>query len=316
MGYHPRIETIDLASFTTIRCRNSRLWFVNNRKLERQILAYIAKYITKHNVLLYALAIEGNHIQMLADYPDLNRADFMRDLNSVIARLVNRYCEDFEGGGLWERRYSKELVPHHKDDLEDRFFYTVLQPIQDGLVQKLSEYHEYNCFHDAVWGIKRVFKLINWTKYNRARRYNPRVPIKNFEESHTLNYTRLPGFENLTQRQYALIMSKRLEERRVVIVKKRLDSGKGFAGLDALKQTIPGSKPRSTKKSDRYSYRPRVLSVCPLRRAECLEFYFDCYYKFKKASEKLRKGIIDVIFPPGMYKPPFRPPPDLVGVTA
>jgi len=311
MGYHPRIETKDLISFVTTRCRNSRLWFVNNNKLERQVLAYIAKYAHAYGVLIYALAIEGDHIHMLLDFPLENRAAFMRDLNSVVARLVQRYCDDFEGGNLWGRRYSQEFIPRHKVDIEDKFFYTALQPVQDGLVQKLSEYKEYKFFHDAAWGIKREFSLINWAKYNRARRGNANISIKNFEETYTLSYTRIPGYEHLTQRQYALMLSKRLEERRVKIVAQRLAEGKGFAGSELLKQTVPGAMPKSTKKSKRYSYRPRVLSLCPLRRAECLEFYFDCYYKFKIASEKLRKGILDVVFPPGMYKPPFRPPPVL-----
>jgi len=55
--------------FSTIRCRNSRLWFVNNPKLEERILAYTAKYLEVHSVELYAFAIEGSHTHDLAGYP-------------------------------------------------------------------------------------------------------------------------------------------------------------------------------------------------------------------------------------------------------
>jgi hypothetical protein len=68
MSYHPRIESKDYTSFTTSRCRNSELWFVNNRQLESRILAYLAKYARIYEVIVYGSAIGGNHIQITADF--------------------------------------------------------------------------------------------------------------------------------------------------------------------------------------------------------------------------------------------------------
>ena len=311
MGYHPRIGSPDYASFNTIRCKNSRLWFANNPKLEKKILSYVAKYNEKYKVTLYAIAIEGSHTQDLADFPYQNRSDYMRDRNSVTAKLVQNYNPTHEGGGVFSRRYSAELVPQHQEDIEDRFFYTVLQPVQDGLAIKISDYPFYNCFHDAAWGIRREFKVVDWTKYNKAKRSNPKAKIKQFETKYYLKFARIPGYDHLTQRQYALMLTKKLEERRQVIVAERLAKGLGFLGPELLKQVIPGSKPKNTKTSDRYSFRPRVLSVCKYRRAEAKEFYFDCYYKFQIASDRYRKGFLDTEFPEGMYKPSCRPPPHL-----
>ena len=309
MGYHPRIESNELSFFSTIRCRNSRLWFINNPKLEERILAYTAKYLEVHSVELYAFAIEGNHTQDLAYYPLLNRSNFMRDRNSCIGKLVPNYCKEHEGGGLWGRRYSTEIVPSYKDDIEERFFYTVLQPVQDGLVERISDYKGYNCFHDAAWGITKKFKVVNWTQFNAAKRSNPKVSIKDFTTIYKLKYKRIPGYEHLSQRQYALMLGKKLEERRQIIVRQRLAEGKGFAGPEVLKHIKPGSKPMSTKTSERYSFRPRVLSICPLRRKEWLDFYFDCYYKYKEASARFRQGLFDTIFPAGMYRPWCDPTP-------
>src|SRR5690606_34824187 len=131
------------------------------------------------------------HTHDLARFPNKNRADFMRDRNSTIGRLVPKYCPDHEGGGTFGRRYSTELVPDNVNDIEDRFFYTVLQPIQDGLVDRLSKYPGYNCFNDAAWGIKRKFKVVDWTKYHKAKKSNPNIPIKKFETTYTLKYTRI-----------------------------------------------------------------------------------------------------------------------------
>ncbi|MGA1192494.1 MAG: transposase, partial [Bdellovibrionota bacterium] len=219
---------------------------MNNPELELAILGYAAKYAERYNVSLYALAIEGNHIHSPALFPEANRSQFMRDFNSSVARAVPRYCAEFRGGGFWARRYSQEFLPEN-EDVEEYFFYTVLQPVQDGLVPKISEYPGYNCFHDAVNGVKRKFKVTNWAAYNSAKRFNSSVSIKEFITEVTLQYERLPGYEDLTQKEYSLLMHRKLEERRVQIVQKRKQQGLGFAGREALLKMPSGATPHRTK---------------------------------------------------------------------
>ncbi len=308
MGYHPRIESREFSSFLTTRTRCSELWFVNNKSLENVILAYGAKYQARYEVELFALAIEGNHLQGAARFPNGNRADFMRDFNSSVARAVPRYVADYSGGRLWGRRYSAEFLPA-PEDIEEYFFYTVLQPVQDGLVERISDYPGYNCFHDAVWGIARTFKIVRWGEYHAAKRHNSRVSSANFTESVTLRYNRLPGYEHLTQKAYAKLMQEKLEARRLKIVAHRRKNGLGFAGQAALRAIKPGSLPHITKTSTRYSHRPRVLSICPKRRARTRAWYFEIYFSYKKASSEFRAGNFEVIFPEGTYPP--RPPPVL-----
>ncbi|MDC0357269.1 hypothetical protein OAO01_00505 [Oligoflexia bacterium] len=303
MGYHPRVETKSITTLQTTRCRNSELWFINNPKLTEEILGNAAKCQKRYGVSLYALAIEGNHIHFPALFHKGRRADFMRDYNSAVARAVARNVTNYPGGSLFARRYSAEFVPGN-ESVEDKFFYTVLQPVQDGLAEKISDYPGYNCFHDAVWGIKRKFKLVNWTAYNEARRWNVVVNMKDFVTEYELEYTRLPGYEDLSQKEYAKLMHKKLEDRRQKIVAKRCEEGLGFAGREVLLRTIPGSIPKHTKTSTRYSHRPRVLCVCAKLRNKFYDWYFTIYAAYKEASQRYRAGEIDVVFPPGTYKPP------------
>ena len=210
---------------------------------------------------------------------------------------------EYPGGRFWGRRYSAELLPAG-DDIEDKFFYTALQVVQDGLVEKLSEYPFYNCFHDAIWGIERKCKVPRWGEYNAAKRYNSKISIKDYTDIVVLKYERLPGYEHLTQKEYAHLMQKKLEERRIAIVKQRKADGLGFAGREALLRTVPGARPKHTKTSTRYSHRPRVLSVCPLRREAVKTWYFGVYAQYKVASLRYRSGDLSVKFPVGTYMPP------------
>lgn len=301
VGYHPRVENPETANFLTTRTLNSRLWFINNPELEYVMLGYAAKYLKRYGAKLYALAFEGNHVQAPALFPNANRSSFMRDLNSSIARAVPRFTSH-PGGRLFARRYSNEFLPGDPD-IEEYFFYTVLQPVQDGLVEKISEYPGYNCFHDAVWGRKKKFKVVRWQDFNAARRWNPQARIKDFTDIVYLEYQRLPGYEHLSQKEYAHLMMNKLEERRLIIVKERLAKGLGFVGREKLLQTIPGSLPRNTKTSTATDHRPRVLSICSVRRKECKAWYFDIYFKYKECSRKYREGDLSVIFPRGTYPP-------------
>ena len=281
MSYHPRIERTDVAVFLTTRTRASELWFINNPELEHAVLGYLAKYSKRYSVALYGFAIEGNHNQCPARFPHGRMSDFMRDLNSSTARAVIRLT-DHPGGTVFGRRFSSEVLPAD-EDLENWFFYTVLQPVQDGLTMTIGEYPGYNCFHDAVWGIEREFKVVNWTSFHAEQRYNPAARIKDHTETFVLKYERLPGYEHLTQKEYAHLMLQKLEERRQEIVRKRLAAGLGFMGREKLLKMTPGTRPWKTKTSTRTSHRPRVLSVCPVRRESEKDKYFQTYFEYKAA---------------------------------
>ena len=226
----------------------------------------------------------------------------MRDWNSAIARAVPRLTPEYAGGRFWGRRYSSEFLPG-MEDVEEYFFYTVLQPVKDGLVEKISEYPGYNCFHDAIWGIERRFKVVRWAEYNEAKRYSKDVKLSDYIEHVTLKYERLPGYENLSQKEYALLMMRRLEERRLRIVRERYAQGLGFKGRGRILKTNRGSNPVASKISNRNSHRPRILAICPQRRYQWKEWYFNIYFAYKEASTRYRAGHWEVEFPPGTYRP-------------
>ena len=304
MGYHPRIETSEISSHITSKTREAKLWFINNKPLEAAILGYIAKHSLKHQVHLYAFGIEGNHIHQAARFPKANRASYTRDTNSLIAKAVDRHCDGFSGGRLWHRRYSAEYMSH-QEDIEKYFFYIALQPVNDGLVDRISDYPGYNFFNDAVSGIKRKFKVFNQTRYSDAVRYGSAVNIKDFYDEYELVYQRLPGYEHLSQSEYKRLMHEKLEHYRQEVLIERAEKNKNKSlGKQKLKQITAGSSPRRTKSIGRFGHRPRVLATCHQRRHVMKGWYFQIYFEYKEASAKYREGDHSVEFPPGTYKPP------------
>lgn len=308
MSYLPRIETDQYCSFITTRCRNSELWFVNNPDLEKKIIDKMTKYSNIYNITLYAFGIEGSHIHQIIHTPEKNRSSYMRDQNSIIAKLVPKFCPNYSGGKLWERRYSSQMLAMHGDDVEKYFFYTVLQPVKDGLVRSIAEYKGYNCFLDAIHGHRRSYTEFDFIGYEKAKKSGAKVKKSDYQKTYHLEYKRLPGYENLTQKQYIKLMIKKLHEKQDQIVKDREKEGLGFLGQAAMAKIVPGTPAINPKKSERYSLRPVSLSSCMSVKDMIDNFIFDSISKHRVASVKYRAGDFNVEFPSGMYRPYVGPP--------
>ena len=156
------------------------------------------------------------------------------------------------------------------------------------------------------YGAKRGdANTFRWEDYNRAKRRNKNVSIAEFTDYYELKYERLPGYEHLTQKEYARLMNEKLEKRRARIVNARKAAGKGFVGRTALMALKPGKRAKNPKKSQRNSHRPRILSKDPGRRKDGLAWYFDKYRRYKKASKKFRLGEVEVEFSLRHVSPEF-----------
>ncbi len=298
-----RIEHPDFGSFATVRTVNSQLLFVNNPDLEDRVLGRLAQYQEKYEVELYAFVIMGNHYHPLTKFPKCNRAHFFRDLNARTAEAVRKLVPEFKGGPLVERRYSEQALPLD-EDIENQFFYSALQPVSSGLAEKISDYPGYNSFDDAITGRTRKIRQVNWAAYNQAKRKGRRPRICDFYYYVELKYKRLPGYEDLSQKEYRKLMLQKFEQRRQVILEEFAKQGYVFPTPEQLRRTKASAYPKHTKKSERHSKRPLVLSRCAKAKKAYLELYFSIYHAYKEACRRYRAGDFGVEFPPRTYRPP------------
>jgi hypothetical protein len=242
----------------------------------------------------------GNHYHLLAKFPHMNRAQFMRSFNSVIAKLVSEHIPSFKEGRLWARRYSFQAVPRNEDILH-WFQYLTLNPVSSGLCKNTNNYNSYNSYKDSLRDVRRTFKVLDRMQYNDKVRFNSKIRKKDFVKSYTLKYSRLPGFSKLSESEYVSIISNMNQVRRKEMIRERLEKGQGFASKEALRGARVGARPGKTKKSSRNSFRPLVLTLCKETKKAFLESYFILLKEFQDASKKFRKGVVDIVFPPGTY---------------
>ena len=301
MGQEIRIEDALRLSHITTRTIASELWYINNRVLEEQILTYLARYAEQRGVTLYAVALMGNHYHLLAKFRYANRASFMRDLNAIIARLVGWYVREFKRGKLHGKRYAEQKVADDGHALT-KLIYLALQPMNSGLARTHREFEQYNSFSDAARGFERSFKYFDREAYRKARRKDPKVRPEQFRMVYKLKYSKLPGCEHLSQKEYGEKLRRVFEAERQRVIQEREKSGKGFVGRERLRATKVGSRPKNTKKS---SYAVAALANTKQKREEEKTYYFEIRYRYRMASEIYRKDPrAEVRFPAGTYPPP------------
>ncbi len=267
------------------------------------MLGYLAKYCEKYKTKLYAFVFQGNHYHHVSVFPECNRAPFQRDFNSRFAATVKALAPSFPGGALFERRYSSEALPY-PEDIEENFFYSALQPIRAGLVERLEDYPAYNSFYDAIWGKEKTFQVFRKGEFNEFKRFNSELKKEDFIDEFVLSYARLPGYEHLSQKEYATTMEQKFEQRRRKIVEEFKAKGHRFLKRTQLENAIPGSLPKTTKRSQRTSRRPLVLSKRVSTIKMYLNQYFPTYWEYKVASERYLAGEKKILFPSGTYPPP------------
>ena len=289
---------------TTIRTRKSKLWFVNNKTFEEELLGFLAKYQQEYGVILYAFILMGNHYHMLAKFPKGNRHKFKQSFNRIFSNLLKRHAKNYTGGSVWARRYRPQALLEQNDILH-WFFYTVLNPISSGLVKSIEDYLSFNSFSMSLTGEARTYTLIDWRDYKNRKRYNRELKLEDCSKEYQLEFSRLPGHEDKTQDEYKAFLTNECAERTNEKIQARLENKQGFLGKDRLQRIKAGTTPKHTKTSTRETPRPLALSLNSRALAVYLEGYFNTCSSHRQASHLYRKGFLNTKFPTGTFRPPI-----------
>lgn len=301
MGNPLKFEDSDTTFLITTRTMNSRMWFLNNTRLQQKILAYLARCQETYGAILYAFVLMANHYHLIARFPRCNKAAFMRDFNSLVAKLVASEVANFPGGRLWARRYSDQVLPRDFD-ITHWFLYVVLNPLTSKVCTRMSEFTGYSSLADCMGGRSLKFKVFERWKYNEARRYRENVAADGFVREYRLVFSKLPEFQHLTISEYRARIKEKIEKREEEILHRTLARPANHSDFEARQPEV-GARPLKTKVDRRYYGRPLVLSLCSRARHEFLEFYFKLRERYRTASRALRHGENEVYFPRGTYRP-------------
>jgi hypothetical protein len=226
----------------------------------------------------------SNHIHIVLTDPEARLPEFMRNLNSLVARAVNASLGRSET--FWDSTKSYSAVePIAPEDLVDKAAYVVGNPVQAGLVRRAREW-------PGVWSDPDEIGA----PATEVRR--PDVFFSDcgpMPEKAMLQLTPPPGYPS----DFRADVVRRLAEREREASAKMAAEGRSFLGAQRVRAQRTTDRPKS--REDIGGLNPRVAARDKWKRIEALVKLVEFRAAYREARAKLQRGVRDVIFPAGTY---------------
>ena len=227
-------------------------------------------------------------------------------IHSTIARDVNALL------GREGHLYSgpTRLTPCANDDRAlQQVIYTLSNPVKDGLVDRARRTPFFSTYRAQAFGERMRFWDIAWESFHEAggarnRRLNP----KQFLKWRTLELSPLPHLRDLTDHQRRTLIRKLVAEVEEETAEKLEREGRAFAQVSSHFELDPRDRPKTPRAG---SPKPLIHASTKEERDAYREKLRDVLTMYVPASIAFRRGLFDVEFPPGTFRPPLiRPIPN------
>ena len=253
------------------------------------IIRYVVAVVARRTgIRLHSIVALSNHWHVCLTDFDGRICEFTRDCHAFIARAVNAEFGDFES--IWASEQTSLVTCVEPSDLLAKIAYSMANPVEAGLVA-----------HGKNWPGVRV----SWP----ARPQAVRRPTRFFrDEAHggtwpavaTLEMSRPPGYDELSDDELAAVIENAIEEREASFRVKAQCEGKGFLGRRAVLRQSRYKRPAT--QAPRFGLSPRVACRNKWRRIERLRSHRDWLSAYASAFSRWIAGEREVQFPYGTYK--------------
>ena len=261
-------------------------------------LGILGRAQRRHGIRLFAVSVMSNHFHLLLMADDAEKiAGFMRDLQSKLAREVNRLTG--WRGPVFERRYEMTVVTDEEAAQVERLKYILSQGVKENLVEHVRDWPG---VHSAAALLDGEPLQGHW--FDRSREYaarNQREEFSRFrfasEEAVVLSP--IPCWAHLTPAAYRGCVKSLVDDIEAAAALARQHSGATVIGVPAILAHDPQHRPASVACSPA----PLVHAATKAARKFFYETYAAFVSAFRAATEALRRGERDAPFPTGSFPP-------------
>lgn len=275
----PRCVLPGVTSLLTRRCSERRYLLLPDPTV-KQIFEYLLGLLSKeYDIAIHAYVAMSNHYHLVVTDTNGRLPDFQRELNSMLARAINRHWGRTEA--FWDRRSYSNVKLLEEQDVVAKMAYTLANPVRARLVNQANEWTGATSAGVVFGQARQITRPENF-----FRKSMPKVA--------ELVLTRPAGLKGLSDaqvfEQVQADVARREAEHRLL--------GKPATMNKVLRQKWWWSP---TTSEPRGQSQPTVAG-CKWARIEALQrskewltAYYDCLAQFVA-------GTRDVIFPPGTWQ--------------
>ena len=305
MAKRPRWLKPNSAYCETQRTVDRQFFFKPDEKVRNIIGACAGRAQKKYPVKIYWLDFNINHKQDgMAPVSDStehleNLVRFDQLFNSLVAREINRYLER-EGPLFSTRNRTDEAI----DDtsLEQQLLYAVTNPVKDGLVDRVSHWKGFSSYEQLATGKVETFTYLDRTAWHRAGGDRGRKSREAFTKTVTVELSPIPAWERLPAHKRQALFRRRVREIEQSCRNEREREGRSALGPTKLAKVDHRDRPQTRK--------PRTRQpLCHASSVEAANEYKSNWRSFLDrfwyASGMWLKGVRDVEFPAGSFRPPL-----------
>jgi REP element-mobilizing transposase RayT len=261
-------------------------------------LGILGRAQRRHGIRLFAVTVLSNHFHLLLGADDAEKiANFMRDLQSKLAREVNRLTG--WRGPVFERRYEMTVVTDEERAQVERLRYVLSNGIKENLVEHVRDWPG---VHSAAALLDGEPLKGHW--FDRSREYAARNQGEDFgrlrfASEETVVLSPIPCWADLTPAAYRNCIQSLVDDIEAEAARARQSSGATVLGVTAILSQDPQHRPSSLDRSPA----PLVHAATKAARKFFYESYAVFVSAFRAATEALRRGERDAPFPAGSFPP-------------
>ena len=299
MGWPLRMFDVDGIYFVTVRCFQGRLLLRPSRQTNDVLAGVLARAARLSSIELFGFVFASNHFHLIVRAPQGNLPRFMQFFMTNVSKKVGWLVR--WGGAFWERRYSAEPILD-QESLFGRLRYLLAHGVKERLVRRCVDWPGLNSLSMMLGPPTRSAKWFNWTKRWRDR---GRLGIDRYSdewaEAEQLTLTPLPGLTARLPAAQRMLCKQAVEE----IEREAARDRTPVLGVRKVLAQSPQFRPfRLARKA-----RPLCFAATAALRRAFRERYRERVARFREASGRWRRGLLDAAFPEGAVRPCLWPLP-------
>lgn len=248
---------------------------------------------------LVDIVILSNHLHMLL------RVDTQEQLSKIMqyfgghsTRKLNPLL-DWDGP-LWDGRYEAICVSEEAEAQIERFEYHLAQGVKENLVEKVADWPGVHSGKTLLEGRSlMVGRWVDGTQRYQASLRGEELAPEDYTSTETIKLQALPCWEHLSWREYVQRVEEIVERIEARAAEERERKGTEVLGAEAVCRRCPHERPPKLESTPA----PLVHAASRKVRRAWKEAYSWFLEKYREASERLRNGDRDVVFPEGCYPP-------------